>query len=257
MSKFVQLLLDQIGYDPEYYPRVNGKEDWLTVHRYKEVLKSNPWKADANRDGAFPPIIVVQTTGYDWKYLVLDGLHRVKSFGAAGLEKIPAIVEVLPKSKWLERSVELNIDSKRPLDSGDKRWIATKLMADGWKPGQVASLLCMERASFDKLVATNIQKLTQASAKSILPGRSNRTIGKEHVGFLKAPFSDATGTSNAQKALRVQAAVSCRESVQIIESFVALLEAKSIDLTDERTTDLLIRVRDLLEQIDLPEAVGS
>lgn len=255
MSKFVQLPLDQIGYDPEYYPRVNGKEDWLTVHRYKEALKSQPYKADANQTGAFPPIIVVKTTGYDWAYLILDGLHRLKAFEAVGLEKIPATIEALPKSKWLERSVELNIDSKRPLDSGDKRWVATKLMADGWKPGQVASLLCMERASFDKLVATNITKLTQASAKNILPGRSNRQVGKDHVGFLKAPFRDVTA-GNAQKALKTQAAVSCRESVQIIESFVALLEAKVIDVTDERTAELLLRVRELIAAVDLPEVAA-
>lgn len=256
MSKFVLLPLDQIGYDPQYYPRVNGKEDWITVHRYKEALKSQPWKADAGKPGAFPPIIVVKVTGYDWTYMSLDGLHRMRAWGGAGLEKIPAIIEALPKSKWLERSVELNIDSKRPLDSGDKRWVATKLAADGWKPGQIASLLCMERSSFDKLVATNIQKLTQASAKSILPGRSNRQVGKEHVGFLKAPFRELTA-GNAQKALRAQAAVSCREANQIIESFVALLESKAIDTTDEHTAELLTKVRNLMEEIELPELAGA
>lgn len=248
MSKFTLLPIDQIGYDPEFYPRVNGKEDWLTVHRYKEVLGSAPWKSDASKPGAFPPVIVVKASGYDWTYLILDGLHRLRAWEAAGLERIPAVIEALPKSKWLERSVELNVDSKRPLDSGDKRWVATKLMADGWTVSKVATLLCMEKASLEKLVATNITKLTQSSAKNILRGRSNREVNGEHYGFLKAPFSPISGTGNAQKALRTQAAVSCREANQIIESFIALLESRAIDPTDEHTSGLLNRVRELLEE---------
>jgi hypothetical protein len=92
------LPLDQIGYDPEYYPRVNGKEDWLTVHRYKEAIKAHPWKAKPKEAGAFPAVVVAKATGYDWPYILLDGLHRVRAFSAAGLESIAAIVEHLPKS---------------------------------------------------------------------------------------------------------------------------------------------------------------
>lgn len=249
MSKFTYLPIDQIGYDPEFYPRVAGKPDWLTVHRYKEALKSQPWKADASKPGAFPPVVVVKASGYDWPYLSLDGVHRQSAFAGAGLDKIAAIIETLPKSKWLERSVELNTDSKRPLDSGDKRFVTTKLMAEGWSAGKVATLLCMEKASLEKLIATNVTKLTHASAKSIPSGRSNREIRGEHYGFLKAPFSPISGTGNAQKALRSQSTVSCREATQIIESFIALLESKAFDLTDERTCDLLSRVHDLLPDV--------
>jgi hypothetical protein len=105
----------------------------------------------------------------------------------------------------------------------------------------------MEGESFKKLMATNVQKLTQASAKSILQGRSNRQIGGDNIGFLKAPFTDVSGTGNAQKALRNQSSVSCREAAQVIESFVALLEAKAIDMSNERVAGLMLRVRELLE----------
>lgn len=240
--------LSQIGYDPEYYPRVNGQEDWLTVHRYKEALKSHPWKADATKPGAFPPIIVVKASGYDWLYNLLDGLHRLRAWHAAGLDKIPTTIERLPKSRWLERSVELNIDSKRPLDSGDKRWIATKLSAQGWKPEKIASLLCMERASFEKLVATNVHKLTRAAAKKIPKGRANRSVNGGDYGFLKAPFTGISGTSNAGKALLGQAAVTSRDAHQIVESFIALMEAKAVDPTDERLMDRLHHAATLLEK---------
>lgn len=240
------LPLDQIGYDPEFYPRVNGSEDWLTVHRYKEVIQSHPWKAIAGKPGAFPPVVVVKATGYDWPHLLLDGLHRVRAFAAAGREEIGAIIERLPKSKWLERSVELNIDSKRPLDSGDKRWVATKLKADGWADDRIASLLCMKDESFAKLMATNVQKLTQASVKRITPGRSNRQIGKEHFGFLKAPFTPVSGTANAQRALNTQGSIASREARQIVESFASLIESGGIDPTDEYLAERLRHIYEVL-----------
>lgn len=249
MTEWTMIPLSQIGYDPEYYPRVDRKADWLTVHRYKEAVKSHPEKADPSNPGAFPPVIVVKTTGYEWPYLYLDGLHRGSAFASAGLESIAAIIERLPKSRWLARSAELNIDSKRPLDSGDKRWIATKLASDGWESGKIANLLCMENASFEKLMATNITKLTQTSAKHIRPGRSNRQIGDAHYGFLKAPFTDVSGTGNAQTALRMQDRVASREAIQIVESFVALLESKAIDPTDERIAERLQRAAELLETL--------
>jgi hypothetical protein len=247
MSDWKYLPLDQIGYDPAFYPRVNGNADWLTIHRYKEALRVHPWKADANKTGAFPPVVVVKATGFNWPYLALDGVHRLGAFSGAGHERIAAIVERLPQSKWLERSVELNVDSKRPLDSGDKRWVATKLMADGWESDKVATLLCMEKGSFDKLMATSITKLTHASVKAIKPGRSNRQIGDDHFGFLKAPFAEVSGTANAQAALRSQSYVSSRDGLQIIESFIALLEAKCIDLTDESICQRLRKVGELVE----------
>lgn len=240
--------LDKIGYDPEYYPRVNGKEDWLTVHRYKEALLSHPDKAKPGSPGAFPEVVVVKAVGYDWPYILLDGLHRARSFSAAGYDQIGAIIERLPQSKWLERSVELNIDSKRALDSGDKRWVASRLTADGWKPEKIAALLCMETGSFEKLMATSVQKLTKASSESIPMGRSNRRIGKEHVGFLKPPFSGLSGTANAQKALRAQSAVSSRDTLQIVESFIALLESRAVDLTDEHLHERLTVAGALLDE---------
>lgn len=249
MPEWTMIPLSRIGYDPEYYPRVNGDADWMTIHRYKEAVSTHPDKADPSNPGAFPAVVVVRATGYEWPYLYLDGLHRGTAFASAGLEKIAAVVERLPKSRWLERSVELNIDGKRTLDSGDKRWVATRLAADGWKPEKIASLLCMEQASFEKLVATNITKLTQSSAKLIRSGRSNRQIGGEHYGFLKAPFTDVSGTGNAQKALRMQDRVASREALQIVESFVALLESKAVDLTDERIADGLRRASDLIGRL--------
>lgn len=238
----------QIGYDQKFYPRANGREDWLTVHRYKEALVAHPWKADARRTGAFPPVVVVKADGYEWPYVLLDGLHRDRAFAAAGLESIWAVVEKLPRSKWLERSVELNVAGKRPLDSGDKRWVATRLTEEGWHPGKIAALLDMAPASFEKLVSTGIHKLSKAAAARIPEGRSNRQVNGDRYGFLKSPFLDVTGTANAVAALESQAPVSAHDAGQIVESFISLLGSGCIDPTDEDLVERLRLARRLLDE---------
>lgn len=243
------LEIKQVGYDQNFYPRANGKEDWLTVFRYKEAIVAHPWKADVRKRMAFPPIVVVRSTGYDWPYLLLDGLHRLRAFHNAGHEKIWAEVERLPQSKWLARSVELNIDSKRALDAGDKRWVAMRLKEDGWEDGQVATLLEMEPSSFQKLVSTGCQRLTAKQAEMVPEGRGNRKINGDRYGFLKAPFADATGTANAIPVLQSQGKVSSREPMQIVDSFLALLESGCVDMTNEELVEKLKSARSMLKRL--------
>lgn len=258
MPEWTMLPIDKIGYDPRYYPRVNGHEDWMTALRYKEALVTHPEKSDPKNPGAFPPIVVVKAAGFDWPYILLDGLHRLRAFHQAGMEKIAATIERLPKSKWLERSVELNIDSKRPLDSGDKRWVAKLLMEEeGWTADRVATLLEMETGSFERLMSVGVHKLTAKSAKLISKGRSNREINGRHYGFLKAPMVDASGAANAEKALLMQGSVTSHDARQIASSFVAMLESRCFDLTDSELLANLSRAKELLEStIGMVEAAA-
>lgn len=250
MSNHQTLDISQIGYDPEYYPRVNGKEDWYVVNVYKDALLATPGKANPSRRNSFPPVVVVSvTTGYEFPYLLLDGLHRVRAFHAAGRKQIAAYVERLPQSQWLRRSVELNVDGKVPLGAGDKRWVAKKLQAGGMENDEIATLLCMTDTSFTKLMASNIERLTQTSARRIPAGRSHRQVGEDHLGFIKAPFSAVSGTANAQRALATQSAVPSRTDTQVLRSFVSLLEARAIDVRDEETLGLLRRAHELLDHL--------
>src|SRR5262245_47563150 len=128
--------LDDIGYEAHYYPRSNGREDWFTVHRYTDALQSDPEKQ-------FPPLVVVKATAKPYRYLILDGLHRLRAYHRAGREQVPIITETLPESKWFARSVELNAAHGRCFDVGDKAFIATRLEKDGYPLDQIASLLQM------------------------------------------------------------------------------------------------------------------
>ena len=229
--------LDQITYDPHFYPRVNGKEDWFTVNLYKDALAADLKKADSRAKPTahwkpFPPIVVVRIRAGKGTFLILDGLHRLKAFAAAGLEHIYAQVEQLPKSKWLERSAELNADQKRGLDTGDKAWVCQRLESEGYSRKKIAGILQMSVNALDKIVVTRCQKLRVADAKKLPTGRGNREVNGGHMGFVKAPFIGLTGTDKGRTALRIQGACTSRDVVQILDAFIGVLEAGALDMTE-------------------------
>lgn len=230
--------LDQVGYDPKYYPRVNGHEDWLTVHRYKDALL-----ADRHKD--FPPVVVVKATGKPYKYMLLDGKHRCKSYALAERGSIPAEVERLPESKWFARSVELNATHGRTLDSGDKAWIAKRLEEDGYSTEDAAKLLHMRVESLEKIKAEHAVKMTATVAKKLPFGRSHRQLDSGHFGFLKAPFKDFAGSASAESVLAAQAPVSSGGVLNVLDSAIAVLEC-GVDMADERIVERVEKLRALL-----------
>lgn len=247
-----QLRIDQIGYDKRYYPRVNGdtRLTWMQVNIYKEALVSDPKLADARNRKAFPPITVVRSQGYDWPYLLIDGLHRREAFIRAGHEFIWAEVERIPRSKWLERAVELNADSKLGLGPGDKKWVTKQLLATGYTAEKITGLLQMTTESFERLMVKGIHRITGKAKEEIPIGRGNREIeGGEHFGFIKAPFGEVAGTANAIEVLKTQGPVSTANAMQIVSSFVVLLESGCVNEDDERIMDQLGRAMDLLREL--------
>ncbi len=240
--------LSKIKYDPQYYPRVNGKEDWMTVLQYKEALEADPTLADSktNKD-AFPPIVVVTLpNGF---FLLIDGLHRMKAFIALGLETIYAEVEQIPKSKWLVRSVELNIPNGRRLDNGDKAWVAQRLEAEGMSKKQIASLLKMQVTTLEKMVMKRAQRLTIKEAKDMPVGRSNRKVNGKHFGFLKSPLQAAANTDRAIDALRAQHSLSNRTVVQVLDSAIAIFKAGVVDTKDEEVAGKVKELKELMEPV--------
>jgi hypothetical protein len=257
-----RIKLEDIGYDPDYYPRVNGEEDWQTVYKYKEVLLADPSKADSSKRATkkwhpFPPIVVVKVHGKPYKYLLLDGLHRVKAFAAADFEDIFAIVEKIPESKWLERSTELNVEESRGLGPGDKAFVAMRLEVQGWKIDKVAKLLQMSKESLERIKIERCHLLKITEAKRIKMGRGNREIGNKRYGFVKSPYRAVTGTSRAGKVLETQGPCSSRNVLSILDSFLVLLDNKLIDLTDEEVVERMVRIKELMGDFDVPQAVPA
>jgi hypothetical protein len=204
----------------------------------------------------FPPIHVVKTAfshgNKDFAYLIIDGLHRIRAHAAAEFTEIFAIVEHIPQSKWFARSVELNADSKRALDSGDRAYILKRLTIDGYTTAQVAKLLNMEVGSLERMEVKSIQKLSAKDGGLIPMGRSNREIGDGNFGFLKAPFAEVTGTNRGAATLKVQAAVSAGNAIQILDSMLALLISGSLDLTDDEVAGRITKIQELLQELAVP-----
>lgn len=239
----VLIELDKIDYEPKYYPRANGEADWMTIHRYTDALL-------ADKQCEFSPITVVKATGKDRPFLLIDGLHRIGAYTRAGRERIPAVIERLPQSRWLARSVELNVCHGRTLDTGDKAWICKRLEEDGWDKQSVAQLLKMRVESLEKIVVTHCAKLTIKSAELIKPGRSNRQIGKEHFGFLKAPVTGANGTQFQQEALASQNSLSSRTVVNVLDSVIAVVKSGCIDMSNDEMASRVQALKELLKDIN-------
>jgi len=249
-----QIKISQIGYDPQYYPRVSKCEDWHTVHIYKEALVANPKSADSSAKPTkswhpFPPITVVRVKGKPYLFMVLDGLHRLKAYTAAGFDMMWAVVETIPKSKWLARSVELNVPSQRGLDTGDKAWIAQRLKSEGWKLEKVAGLLQMKITSLEKIVVTRCHKLTSKDAKKIPEGRSNRRIDGASYGFVKGPFHEYTGTNKAIEVLEKQVGHPAANALDILDTFLTMLETDAFDRTNIEIASRLQRVEDFFQTL--------
>jgi len=238
----MRLKLEDVGYDPAFYPRVNGQPDWLTILRYTEALVADP-----RHD--FPEVNVVRAQGFDTPYLLIDGVHRSRSYHNAKRETIPAIVEKIPQSKWFSRSVELNCRHGRSLDTGDKAYIATKLESDGWSIDEVAKLLCMKVESLEKIKASRIVKLSAKAQKIIPAGRGNRQVNGGSYGFLKAPMAGAQGMASSVVALQTQGSVASHDVLGILDSMIAVLRAGVLDMSNEEVSVRVSAVKELLDEM--------
>ena len=244
-----RIKLSSVTYDPHYYPRVNGKPDWMIVLRYKGFVEADPSKADPkNNPDAFPPIVVVLLPG--GKFLLLDGLHRLKAFVNAGLTHIYAIVEKLPKSKWLARAAELNIPESRGLDDSDKAWVGKRLLAEGYSKKQVATLLTIKIERLEKIFVERCHKMKAGEARKIVcGGRSHRKINGDHIGFVKAPFRHLTNTSKAVDGLVRQGKLNSRTILDVLDGAIAIFEAGAIDMGNDEVAAAVVRLAKLVEPL--------
>jgi hypothetical protein len=242
--KIHMIPLDQIDSDPKYYPRRAGKADWLTVLVIRDALLTNPWKANPSNPRSFPPIVVVKPPAFRNKYLLIDGLHRWGGFHQAGILKIPAFIENLPKSQWLKRATELNIIGKRALGPQDKAHVTSMLLADGWKIEKIAEIFETKVETIEKIYTDRVRLVSSKQAKQ-LPLEATRLVGNQRLGVLKGPFKRA---GNEMAALASQGTTSAMNVGQIIDQFIAMLESSSADLSNSEVYSKLVFAKELLDE---------
>lgn len=236
-----RLKLEDIGYDPKYYPRVCGQADWRTVLKYTNILNADP-------DYDMDPVVVVKAVGNKKNpWMLLDGLHRCGAYERAGRESIPATIERWPRSKWMARSIELNIRNQhRDLDSGDKAWCIKRLREEGMGEESIASLLMEPIERIEPIVADRAIPIDTSKAEAIPRGRSNREIGGEHFSFIKAAFQESPLLEEDAGAVAVAQLPACgMDALHILDSAIALLSC-GVDMTNGEIAERIERLNRLV-----------
>ncbi len=246
-----KIKIDNVGYDPRYYPRESGEEDWMTVAKYLGVLRQNPEKANATNSKVkpFPPIIVVRASKKPYQYLLIDGLHRTKSFKRYGLEDIYATIERIPESKWLARATELNAAGSRPLTSLDIASVIVRLESRKFSMKAISDLVEQPIEFLEKIKIDRITKLSPAEAKDLKKPVWNDN--GSHAVLLKKPFKDFSGTSRAKDLEKYQSRFNDLNCSAILNSCADLLESDALDLTDIKTIEGLERVKEAAAEYEI------
>jgi len=238
MPKTQQLPIDKIGYDPAFYPRVNGREDWMTVYRYSESLTADAKLQLCGPSGDSPPV-VVRRHKWDHPYMLIDGLHRMRAYYRAKRDSLPCRVERIPESKWFARSVELNLTHGLVLSAGDKSWIAVKLTHDGWHDDKICGLLKIRSSLLEKFRARAVK------IKSAGTGKRERQVNGDRYTFLKPPLDQFAGTATAERVAANQDTMVGRTVIQILDSAIQLLQ-NGVDMSNEEVRERVDRLAKLV-----------
>ncbi len=238
-----------VGWDPRFYPRHSGEEDWVTVLKYYNALDAEPKKANPNNKKAdpFPPIIVIKAVAKPYTYLLLDGLHRLKAFIKAGIGFIYAEVERLPESKWLARATELNIIGKRVLTNMDIASISVRLSKGGYTNKQIAKLVNLTPERLERIIIERVVKVKQVKGEQPIRNKWN---GGDTV-ILKAPFKHLSGTVKAEQLEKYQRKFNDLNAVHILGAAADLLESDALDLADQNVIEVLDRLKEALNVYEI------
>lgn len=245
------LPLEKIGVDPRYYPRVGGKPDWYSVHVYADALKADPRKADPKagpKVNPFPPVKVIRRAGWDFPFMLIDGLHRMGAHRQAGFEVIAAEIERLPKSKWLARAVELNVHQEhRNFEPRDKAMIAEYLAADGWTEKKIAGLLQMPIESLIR-IRGRVQRVSKSEAKRLTKqGVPVHDSNGHRFAVSKAAVGKAMASGSVVKAMSSQGPMHTASYEGVLDECIAVLESGVVDPKVAEVLERLETIEQLIQ----------
>ena len=249
-----QLPVEQIGYDPIFYPRHHGEPYWQHVLTLRSCLNADPTIAESNKKPhgswrPFPPVIVVKRHGWDLPYMILDGAHRTGAFREFGLDRIWAEIETVPKSKWLARATEFNVRQQHcNLSDQDRASIAERLSHEGMTDTAIAGLLHVTPDRLEKIRTERVVKLTAKQCGEMEKDGDCRVIRTNGNGFavIKSAVKEAMATNAIVPALRSQKPIKSLRAIHILDECIAILQSKVLDPKD---VEIESRLRTILELI--------
>lgn len=230
-----RLPVDDLEYDPAYFPRIGVDLD-ETVRKYAENLM-----ADSGFD--FPPVVVFSHPTR--RNVIGDGVHRYLAYQRAGRTTIPAVVESLPESQWFARAVELNLIHGRPLGHLDRGKVMDRLQQDGWAVEKVAKLLKI-RAS--EVVAF---KANPGDVQAVTAHPKARTRARPRQDYTTPP---PAGNGRSKIVTPTVPPVSqparAANALTQLDGAIRALESGEADPADPQVKERLVKLKQLLFTID-------
>ena len=229
--EIVKRRVGDIKVDYDLWPRRLTRIDSSNLARIREAIRAGE---------KLPPLVLGCLAGGKQSSVaevLVDGNHRKTAY--TGLFKDEHVVDCELRSYPDKRSMlldatALNAKGSMPLDSKDKTDVVLRLRELGASTEEVCKALGMTPEGMDRVLKRTAT--TRGGETVVIPGGAR-------------PLQGLTITKKQETLLKRTGGMPITVNVRIV---LAQLEAKAMDLEDERVVAELTRLRDVLNKL-LPE----
>lgn len=220
--------LSEVGFDERYSPR---------LHLSPKHVESMRDALLASEKKQMPPVTVVLWTAKGkYKYLCLDGRHRMAAYTAAGRDQIPISQQNIPQSRWYQFAVEVNMGHGLRMSHADIRNIISRFDNDGLPDAEQATILQMPITALQKFRAPDVLERTPVTGS----GPSTAVLDRP----LKKIGNPARRTAPEPEALDVPGATDA------IEGYIDELLAAVRLMNGKPPAKLARKLRELMKAIE-------
>jgi hypothetical protein len=211
------LPIGSVVIDKELYPRLFV--DYVTVARYTGAMKAGD---------IFPPITVAELGG---KNYLVDGNHRLTSL--KGLKETHITVEVLKgltRKQIYDEAVKRNVTHGKQFSTQEVTNIIITLEKWGTSLEQISEIV---RIPMEEIKPFVLKRMTRIIGND----------GEEQDIALKASLQNLSGFQNEEPR---QEKMIGNSQTRILEAVIALIKNDYVELGDEHTVELLVKLQKLL-----------
>jgi hypothetical protein len=227
-KKLKVLQLDEMFWKREFYPRSENCPNWQAVYQYSVAMKNN---------SIFPPITVVRDEG---KYLIIDGVTRYEASKRLNKKTLHAYIINLPRDKWYELSVELNVVNGQRFSPYELSNIILKLRGLHYSEGAISEIVRMpldniKRLTLDRIVKVRVEGKLTRNGKPIFEDKSVKHVMKHYAGKIVE-----------NNLMEIQSPMYGWGQEDLLDQLISLLESKSLDMKNEKIIKKLITISELI-----------
>lgn len=229
-KKLKLLQIKDIIWEREFYPRSEHCPNWQTVYQYIQAMKSK---------SEFPPIIVGQEGNI---YSIIDGVTRFEASKRLKRTEIYGYVIDLPKDKWYELSVNLNITNGQRFSPFEVSSIILKFRKLKYPDAKIAQIV--------RIPIVNIQKLLLGKVAKVQIGNNVTRNGKPifEDRSIKNVIGHLAGAEVSEDIIQAQSSMYGWSQVDLIAELRSLLEKDLIDFSNIKIVENLRFIDKLIRQ---------